>query len=412
MKKLITLLLASLGSPLLAAEAAPMLPPDEIIAQVLRGSPMVNAAASQINVEEANRRRLEAGHYEWNIRLGGQQRKATPSGGPDERFNEWNAALERPVRLPGKASLDTELGAAGVALAETAHGDALHESSRSLLKSWFTWLKENAAAAQWAEQVALLEKQSKAVKRRQQLGDAAQLEAIQSEAALAQAEAQRTQAQIRQRTAAEELRRRFPGLPLNEPANIAAPAPITGDQAEWLEAILKQSHELGMARGESQLAQVSASRAGRDRLPDPTIGLHVSRERGGEENVIGAYITIPLPGGGRRATSDASLARVSSANYREAAARQKIEAEAVNLYQTASAALPTWQASRHAAERLNRAADMTERAYLLGEGSLNDLLLARRQANEAQLTAQLLQLEALELGYRLRLDAHQLWDLD
>ena len=221
MKTLIALLLAGLGNAALAAEPQPNLPPDEVVARVLRANPMVNAASSQITVEEANRRRLEAGQYEWNVRLGGQQRKTTPNNARDERFNEWNAALERPVRLPGKASLDAELGAAGVSLAETAHGDALHESSRSLLKAWFTWLKENAAAAQWTAQVALLEKQTQGVQRRQQLGDAAKLEAIQSEAALAQAEAQRTQAQIRQRTAAEDLRRRFPGLQLSEPSSTA-----------------------------------------------------------------------------------------------------------------------------------------------------------------------------------------------
>jgi len=412
MKSAILIALAGLGNAALAAEPTPNLPPEEIVARVLRANPTVNAASSQINVEEANRRRLEAGQYEWNVRLGGQQRKTYPTSGLDERFNEWNAALERPLRLPGKASLDAELGAAGVALAETAHGDSLHESSRNLLKAWFTWLKENAAATQWTAQVALLEKQTKGVQRRQQLGDAAKLEAIQSEAALAQAEAQRTQAQIRQRTAAEDLRRRFPGLPLNEPDNIAEPLPIGGSEAEWLENILKESHELGIARGESQFAQVTASRASRDRLPDPTVGMHVSRERGGEENVVGAYISIPLPGDGRRATTDASLARASAANYREAAARQKIEAEAATLYQSANAALPTWQASRNAAERLNRAAEMTARAYQLGEGSLNDLLTARRLANEAQLAARLLQLDALELGYRLRLDAHQLWDLN
>ena len=55
---------------------------------------------------------------------------------------------------------------------------------------------------------------------------------------------------------------------------------------------------------------------------------------------------------------------------------------------------------------------MTARAYQLGEGNLNDLLTARRLANEAQLAARLLQLEALELRYRLLLDAHQLWDFD
>jgi outer membrane protein TolC len=55
---------------------------------------------------------------------------------------------------------------------------------------------------------------------------------------------------------------------------------------------------------------------------------------------------------------------------------------------------------------------MTARAYQLGEGSLSDLLTARRLANEAQLASRLAQLDALELRYRLLLDAHRLWDLD
>jgi outer membrane protein TolC len=93
---------------------------------------------------------------------------------------------------------------------------------------------------------------------------------------------------------------------------------------------------------------------------------------------------------------------------REAAAQPKIGAEAVALYQSA-AAVASWQASRHAGERLGRAADMTARAYQLGEGSLNDLLTARRLANEAQLASRLAQLDALELRYRLLLDAHRLW---
>jgi outer membrane protein TolC len=373
---------------------------------------MVQAATGQIRVEEANRSRLEASQYEWNVRLGSQQRRSNPLGGPDERFTEWNAAIERPLRLPGKASLDGELGAAGVSLAETARGDALHENSRNLLKSWFVWLKENAAASQWAEQHALLENQSKAIQRRQQLGDAARLESIQAEAALAQAQAQLAQARVRQQTAGEDLRRRYPGLPLVAPATISEPLPLDGGESEWINAMLEHSHELELARGETQRAQIAAGRAGRDRLPDPTIGLHVSRERAGEDKVVGAYISIPLPGGARRAGSDAALAQADVAGRREAATTQKITAESAMLYQSANAAFATWQAGRNAADRLTQVANMTARAYQLGEGSLNDLLAARRLANEAQLAARLIQLDALELRYRMMLDAHRLWDLD
>lgn len=147
-------------------------------------------------------------------------------------------------------------------------------------------------------------------------------------------------------------------------------------------------------------------------MPDPTIGLHVSRERAGEDQIFGAYISIPLPGGARRASSDAALAHADVAGRREAFTTQKITAESAMLYQSANAAFSTWQASRSAAERLGQAADMTARAYQLGEGSLNDLLAARRLANEAQLAARLIQLEALELRYRLQLDAHRLWVMD
>ena len=163
-------------------------------------------------------------------------------------------------------------------------------------------------------------------------------------------------------------------------------------------------------------------------MPDPTVGLHVSRERAGEDQIFGAYISVPLPGGARRASSDAALAQADVAGRREAFTTQKITAESAMLYQSATAAFSTWQASRSAAERLGQAADMTARAYQLGEGSLNDLLASRRLANEAplsalrrypnakpleaKLAARLSQLDALELRYRLLLDAHRLWVMD
>lgn len=395
-----------------AVEATPWLPPATVVEKVLLATPAVLASGSQLRAEEANRSRLEAGEHEWNLRLGSQRRRSSPAVGAEERFAEWDAALERPLRLPGKAANDAELGAAGVALAETARGDALHEGSRALLRAWFQWLKEDAAATQWAAQAQLLAQQAGGTRRRQQLGDAARLEAIQAEAALAQAEAQAAQARLRRDNAALEVQRRFPGLPLTANGDTAEPPPVDGTAQEWIDRVVAHSHEVGLARGEAQRARIAATRAGRERLPDPTIGVRVSRERGGEDSIVGAYISIPLPGGGRAAAADGALAQASAASHREAAAVQKVTVEAATLHQSATAALATWQASRNAAERLGLAADMGARAYALGEGTLAEMLAARRLANEAQLAARIARLEAFELRYRLLLDAHRLWLLD
>lgn len=395
-----------------AAEPTPNLPPADVVARVLRASPTVQAAASQVRVEEANRERLSAGSYEWNVRLAAHQRKVLPSGAPDERFNEWNAQIERPFRLPGKAGKDQELGALGVSLAEAGHGDALHEAGRTLLKAWFDWLRETAAARQWQTQSDLLSRQAHAVLRRQQLGDAARLESVQAEAALAQAQAQQIQAEMRRTLAEDDLRRRFPGLPLQAPEKFAEVPRVTGDEAQWRERILAHSHELGLARTASLRAASAADRASQERLPDPTLGVQMGRERGGEEQIVGAYLAINLPGSARRAGASAALAEAEVAHRREAAVLQKIGAEAAATYQSATASRDAAQASREAAQRLERAAEMTARAYQLGEGSLNELLMARRLANEARLAATQAGLDALERYYRLQLDAHRLWVLE
>lgn len=400
------------GAANAAEESSSDLPAPAEVARVLKGAPMVRAADSLIQAEEARKARLEAGPHEWAVRLENQRRRITTSGAPDERYHEWGATLERPLRLPGKAGLDSQLGTQGVAIAETNRGDTLHETSRYLLRSWFAWLQARETAAQWATQADILGQQARAVSRRQQLGDAARLEAVQAEAALAQAEAQLAQARVKERTAGEELRRRFPGLSLPERVSLSQPQAIPGSEQEWLDAILEHSHELEVSRLEAQRAQTQATRSSQERLPDPTVGLKLGREKGGEENIVGVILSIPIPGPARRADADAARAQAEAATSREAAALQKVSAEAVSLYHSASAARENWQSSKSAAERLNQAAEMTARAYKLGEGSLNDLLTARRLANEAALAARLAQLDALEQRYRLLLDAHRLWALD
>ena len=278
MRRIAMMLCAAFPVLAAGADAHPELPPSEIVAHLLRTSPMVTAADSFLRAEEANRARLAAGPHEWTLRLARQQREVRAPE-PAQRFAEWDAGLERPIRLPGKAGTDAALGAAGVDMARIAQGDALHESSRLLMKTWFDWLRARETARETRLQADLLGRQEKGVQRRHQLGDAARLEAVQAEAASAQAEAQARDGQSREAAARMELQKRFPGLPLAAAdLELPAPQPLQGTTEAWLAAILEHNHELGVARAEARKASLSARRSDQETLPDPTFGVRVARD--------------------------------------------------------------------------------------------------------------------------------------
>lgn len=394
----------------LAAEH-PELPATPQVARALLASPMVKIGDALLKAEQANSRRLAAGSGEWTVRITRQQREVKPADA-SQRYAEWDAAVERPLRLPGKAGLDEALGQAGISAGQWARGDALHEASRSLLAAWFEWLRQEAAAEAWKDQVEVLRRLAQSVKRRQTLGDASRLEAVQAEAALTQADAQWQQAKGKRAAAQAELAQRYPSLPLTLPTRLPEPEALDGEEAAWLESVLAHDHEVGLARAESRRSQLHAQRVDSERLPDPTLGLRLASERGGEEKLTGLVLSFTLPGSGRSAAAEAELARAEAAAQRESAALLKIKSEITALLQHAKSSRATWAAQREASLQLTQAADMAARAYALGEGSLSETLNARRQANETLLAARLAHLDALEKRDRLLLDAHQLWDLD
>lgn len=402
---------ADTATPALAA-LQPVLPPLAAVRQTLDTHPALQAGTFALAASTAERRRLEAGPHEWTWRMLSQQRRSTSPGGPEQTFQEWNSALERPLRLPGKARVDAALGAAGESAARLAAGDVGHETRRDLLARWFEWLREATAEAQWTAHSALLAQQQAALIRREQLGDAARLERVQGEAALAQAEAQRIQAEQRQRAAATLLQRRYPGIPLVLPNPLPEPPPFTGDDEHWLAQLLEHNHELALAGAEAQRAALGAERSRLERIPDPTLGLQLGRERGGEEKLAGLYVSIPLPGAARSATADAAQAHAAAAERQQAQVRRRVEAEAASLLQELRQAEGRWRASQRAAQGQQTVATMNERAWQLGEGTHAEWLMARRLANEAVLNARLAQLDALEKHARLLLDAHLLWDFD
>ena len=91
---------------------------------------------------------------------------------------------------------------------------------------------------------------------------------------------------------------------------------------------------------------------------------------------------------------------------------RRVGGEASSLYRAARSSFEIWGKADLAVRRLTQHADLAARAYSLGEGTLSEVLLARRSANESRLQALAAQADAQEARYRLILDAHLLWPFD
>lgn len=407
----LALLAASVWLPAHARAAGEMadLPPPDMVRKVLRAQPAVLAALADVSADEANRARLRAGSYEATVRVTGQRRRADD---PSSRFGEWDVGVERALRLPGKADIDGRIGDELVARAQSAHGDALHEAGRGLLRGWFGWLRESAQSAQWQAQAAILREQLAVVEKRVKAGDASRLEAAQARAALDLAEAQAVLARGRADVAAAELVQRNAGIEVPHVHAMQVPPPLEQSFAWWRERSLDESHELMLARHETARAKLAARRADADLRPDPTVGVRYASERSGSERIVGLTLAVPLPGQGRAAQSEAAEALSRAAAHREAAVLRKLEAEIAAQHVQAQVTRENWLRLQRVAETFEQNAALLSRAYALGETLLGDVLTARRQAVEARMAAETAQLDASEARYRMMLDAHLIWDFD
>ncbi len=389
--------------------ATPDLPPLPHVAEAINSHPAVAGARAGINLEEANRKRFNAGPHETMLRFGTQSRHDAIA---NRSMQEWDVLVERPLRLGGKGALDTQLGEQGVDQAKLAVGDARHEAGRGLLRMWFAWLRAATQASHWQEQKALLARQAGLVARRAELGDAPRQEQSSAAAAVAQAEYALLQAGMRKEVAASELTSTFPQIKLPSNPPLVQPVPIVQGLDFWQARIAEQNHELAIARSEVKRRETLAQRARADRTPDPTIGVRYGSERAGAERVVGLVLSIPFSGALRQAGAEAALAQTDIAVQRRASVQRRLTAEAAATFSGAMRSFDSWHQARVAADAMERNAALSARAYQLGESSLAELLAAQRLAIEARLAAAVVQLEAAEARYRLLLDAHLLWDLD
>ena len=400
---------AALASEHAAADdALSILPPEALVRQTLGNLPQLRAGSLNLDLAASDRARLQAGPHEWTVRTGLYRR--TDEAG--DRFSEQEVVVERPIRWFGKAGKDAAIGNKGAMMAQAAYEDAWHEAGRALMKEWFDALRELAATARLADQQALTTRLKTIAKKRFDAGDAAQLDVLQADTESRRIAALVQQSQLRADQALQQLSLTYPGLPQPRHGALPSPPALHEPYANWFARITSDNHELRLAQAEADLALLQAGRAASERMPDPTVGVRVARERSGRENIYGVVIAFALPGAARAAEANSAALKAGMASERLAQTKRKVELAAQRLIMEAERSHQFWQLTEQTSQQSQRQANTMMLAYELGEITLAEALNARRQAYDAVLLAESAKIDALATHARLQLDAHLLWSID
>ena len=385
----------------------PDLPPTASARQWIEQDPSVVEARSGLREVGHTAAMLNAGPHEWTARLS-LQRRGYQTGGPDSR--EWNAQLERAIRVNGKAGLDREIGEAELVIAEARVGEAIHEAAKSLLDLWIDGLAAVQSQALLQQQHSFAQANLQSVERRRKAGDASALDVGVATSDAADVERQASQADTTLAKARAKLRVRFPEAKLPT-RTLGDPAPPAGGEAQWLARVLDAADPLRIAQGQLRKAELKASRAAADRIADPTVSLYTASEFFRQERIVGVSLSIPLGGTYRSERAQQALQEAETARAAVDRQRRELETAVAETHADAIGNLLRWQSAEKGRTASGENARLTQRAYSLGEADLQSVLLARRQSLEASRAALDARVEALRANYRLLVDAHLIWDL-
>lgn len=399
------------------AQAQSHLPPEAAVREAVARSPAVQAADAAQRGAAARAQALRAGPHETVVRASGQRRWVHDGSG--QRFAEGQIAIERPLRLGGKAESDAQLAEATQAASRVAAQDVRHEAARQLLALWFAAQRAGQAQQTARDNADAAAELARVTERRLRAGDAARLDAELAAAEHARMQAALATAQAAYQAAQADLQARFPGLEAARAKEGEAAPPLLDlpplpqqPPAQLRLRYIEHSHEYLLAQAEETLALRQARRADLERRPDPTVGVFATSERGGSERIAGVSLSVPLGSVHRQAQADQALADADAALSRRLAAERRLGAEFDVLWSLLAGKRAAAQAQARAATLQQGAADRALRAYRAGESGLTELLAVRRTLAEALLAERLARSEALEGDSRLRLDLHELWDFD
>lgn len=395
-----------------SVQAQDFLPPAERAHAAIAAHAQVQAAQARVSEARENARALAAGPHDTTLSIAPLRRtvRDAPTVDGRARYSEWDAQLTRAIRLPGKAALDRENGAHGLAAAELLHGDAEHQTALALLDDWLGWLRADASAKAAQARRDSLQGELRSLKRRVELGDAAQreLEQISAEAAVTEAEARQAQAELdasRLRLGAD-----FAQIPLPDRAPLLpAPKALDAEPQVWIDRIIERSHEIRAAEELAAQQDSIAQRANADRLPDPSIGIQTFSERGGMERGIGVVLEIPFGGTRRSAQARAAAASADALRAQAQGMQREIARDARLRVAQVQSTLAVWQAAQQAREAHARSLARQKRAYELGEIDLAQRMQAERLDAGATLDELRKRADAHEAYLRMLIDSHELW---
>ena len=408
MNRLLMAMLITAAGPAFALQPPDVvgLLPTETARQLLDQDPRVAAARAGLELARQESSILGQSPYEWTARALGQQRSVDAGS----RYREWHIGIERAIRLPSKGAADRNIGNATVEESEARYGEALHESARELASLWVDWLAAEQGRELSAANLQSVRDNLAAVEKRTRAGDASKLDLNLAGADLAEQRRMDNEARTQASVAWARLSTRFPGITRQL---MALPSAKLIDESEtfWRDRIIAESDVLKVAQTQMRIAQAQAERARADRIPDPTLGVFTASDLGGRERISGVTISIPLAGGLRDSRSAKALAAVEVARNAVDLKKRELETEIAGALVTARGAYESLQIANEGSRAMQENARLVQRAYTLGEGDLQSLLLARRQATAAANSALQAQAGALKAYYGLLIDAHLVWNL-
>jgi cobalt-zinc-cadmium efflux system outer membrane protein len=390
----------------------PILPPLDAIKQSLSQHPTVQSAVSDQDYANFAGQGLKLDHP-WTARAGMQLRHSSAQNGQAASNSyEPSFGVEKQIRLPNKYRLDEDLAQRGVSIAELKYEDAKHEVAKTLLSQWFVCVRAALQLTRLDEQQARIQQYMQMTQQRIRAGDAPRLELMLLSNESRQIEEQYKQAKTAYYQAQQLLSRDYLGkIPEHWSSDVIKVRPLNLTQTEWLQQILSANHELELVKMQATQQEALVKREQLNRIPNPTIGMGYSREQSGVENLMSVSVSIPLS---RRQTHVAvgmAMAEAQKANIEIGRVEKRLRQETQYWFTQMESAIVRNDQAQQNLVQLQQQHGLMQKAYKLGELTLNELLLHSQQLVDARGRIDQAKIDYAESLSLLLLNSHQLWPL-